>query len=184
MIMSTDERMEKIERQLARMKWFDHCLIACIILCLVVWSIWKIFRPEQVLARSAEKVIRANGFILEDENSKQRAKLAIDENGTSLWIYGDNGKIGLVMDKEGPILSLFDKNSKACAGLMVDNDGPRLSLHDDKGNMRAGLSVLKIGSVLSLCDENARGSGALSVTKDGAGLLLHDKNGRLTWSAP
>jgi hypothetical protein len=182
--MSTDERMEKIECQLVRIRWLNRCLIAFMVLFLLVLFIWKIFRPETAWAQPGEKVVRAKTFILEDENSKRCAKLAIDENGTSLWIYGDNGKIGLVLDEDGPILSLFDKNRKACVVLMVDNDGPRLSLHDDKGNMRAGLSVLKNGSVLSLCDENAMGRGALSVTKDGAGLLLHDKNGGLTFSAP
>jgi len=37
--MSTDGRMAKMEGQLARIRWFNRCLIACIVLSLGVWFI-------------------------------------------------------------------------------------------------------------------------------------------------
>ena len=34
--MSLDKRIEKIERQLVRMRWFNRCLIICIFLSLAI----------------------------------------------------------------------------------------------------------------------------------------------------
>jgi len=91
--MTTDERMGKIEGQLARMRWFNRCLIACIVLSLGVWFILKTFGPEQVWAQSSGKVIRAGSFILEDENGKARAGLSVSKDGPGLVLCDKNSKV-------------------------------------------------------------------------------------------
>jgi hypothetical protein len=43
--MTTDERMEKMERELVRLRWLNRYLIACIVLSLGVWFVYKSFGP-------------------------------------------------------------------------------------------------------------------------------------------
>jgi hypothetical protein len=133
-IMTTDERMEKMEGQLARVRWFNRCLIACIALSLGAWFILKTFGPEQVWAQSGVKEIRATRFIVEDENGKVRASLK--------------------MTKGGPELLLSDENEKVRAMLKIFPGGPGLALFDENDKVRALLSVLEEGTTLLLSDEN------------------------------
>ena len=90
--MTTDERMEKMEGQLVRVRWFNRCLIACIVLSLGVWFILKTFGLETAWAKSGAKEIRANSFVLEDENGKPRALLGVNKDGTGLLLYDENAK--------------------------------------------------------------------------------------------
>ena len=121
--MTTDERMKKMEGQLARVRWFNRCLIVCIVLSLGVWFIWKSFGPKQVWAQSSGKVIRANAFFLEDENGKDGASLVMTDDGPMLGLLDENGqpRILLSMMKGGPCLMLTDKSGKGDVTLNVRN---------------------------------------------------------------
>ncbi|MBU4319971.1 MAG: hypothetical protein Q8N12_08725 [Thermodesulfovibrionales bacterium] len=66
----------------------------------------------------ASAVLGTSGLNLRDESGKPRAVLAFDA------------------DKGEPGLALFSQSGKARALLLVDKDGPALSLRDDKGNQR------------------------------------------------
>jgi len=203
--MTTDERMEKMEGQLARVRWFNRCLIACIVMSLGAWFIVKTFGPETAWAQSGAKVIRATRFVVEDENGKLRAVLEANKNGPSLMLYDENGmtRVGLAAHKGGPKLVLLDENDKLRVALsvlkdgaelslldenrkprtvlsMTDEDGPWLSLLDENGKARAGLGE----SVLSLKDEHDKFRVILGVGKNGPKLALKDENGKLLWSAP
>ncbi|MGB2866765.1 MAG: hypothetical protein WBC05_25765 [Sedimentisphaerales bacterium] len=134
--MTTDERMEKMEGQLARVRWFNRCLIACIVLSLGGWFILKSFGPETAWAQFGAKVIRAGSFILEDENGKARAGLSVLKTGPALQLYDENGKAraSLSVLKTGPGLLLFDENGKNRVMQAVDDkDGPMLALFDKNG---------------------------------------------------
>jgi len=100
-IMSTDGRMEKMEGQLARIRWVNRCLIGCIVVSLGVWFISMAFDRRTVWAKQ---------FIVEDGNGKVLAAL------------------GMRKDKAGPELVLLDENGKVRAVLVVDKDGPRVTL--------------------------------------------------------
>jgi len=162
--MTTDKRIEKMEGQLARMRWFNRCLIACIGLSLGGWFIWKSFGPETAWAKSVVKEIRANKFILEDENGKIRA--------------------GLYINSDGPQFRLWDENGKPRATMSVFKDGPGLRLFDENGKPRAGLVVFMDGPGLRLFDENGKPRAKLGLSTDGTGLVLYDENGKVSWSAP
>ena len=82
--MTTEERLEKMEGQLARVRWFNRCLIACIALSLLVGLPF-------LVAGYGVKEIRANAFILEDENGNERADLAVHEDGPKLGLLDENG---------------------------------------------------------------------------------------------
>lgn len=136
--MTTDERMEKMEGQLARVRWFNRCLIACIVLFLGVWFISKTFGPEKAWGRSGSKEIRANRFILEDENGKIRAGLEMNmKDEPRLSMSDENGEIRamLFVPKEGPILVMSDENGKIRARLAVIKSKPTLSVHDENGKV-------------------------------------------------
>jgi hypothetical protein len=177
--MTTDERLEKVEGQLARVKWFNRCLMACIVLPLVVWFMWRSFRPETAWAQAGVKEIRANGFVVEDENGKTRASLILTESGPQLQLLDENGKsvVLLSVSKEGPSIGLTDENGKPRAVLRVAKDKPSLSLHDENGKERATLMVGIQGPYLTLYDENDKLRADLSVSEGGSSLSLSDENG-------
>jgi hypothetical protein len=183
-IMTTDERIEKMESQLAHVRWFNHILIACIVLSLVVLLIWKTFCPEQAWAQSNGKVIRANSFVLEDENGKMRATLAMTENGPMFSLSDENSKTraALRVAKDIPSLSLHDVDGKERASLMVGKLGPYLTLYDENDKLRADLSVGRDSSSLSLSDENGKERVVLGMF-DEPDLVPFDENGELIWAA-
>lgn len=60
------------------------------------------------------RTVRANRFVLEDENGKPRAGLSAAKNGPILYLSDETGKPRAVLGvaKEGAALSLFDDNGK------------------------------------------------------------------------
>jgi len=162
--MTTDERLQKVEGQLARVRWFNRCLIACIVLSLGVWFILKAFAPETAWAQSGTKEIRANKFVLEDEKGKVRATLAM--TGT------------------GPILWLSDENGKQRATLGAFEVGPVLFLNDETGTTRVSLAAFKEGPALALGSKNGGAAATLNVRENRPSLALYDVNGESIWSAP
>ena len=196
--MTTDERMEKMEGQLARVRWFNRCLIVCIVLSLGAWFILNTFGSERVWSQSGAKEIRANCFILEDENGKRRALLGMGMGGPSLMLLDENGKSRalLAASKDGLELSMYDENGENRAKLIVAKDVLALGLRDENNKLRAMLAVLKdIGPGLSLYDENENlrvqlGKGQTH-TPDGkvtiypeSSLILCGADGKVSWAAP
>ena len=158
--MTSEERIEKIERQLAHMRWFNRALIACIVLSLGLWFIPKTFGPATAWART----LQASSFVLVDENGKPRASLSVLEGG--------------------PALVLNDENGKLSALLEVIKEGPRLLMHDENGKSRVLLLLAREGAGLSLSDENGMTRAGLLMGKNGPKLVLYDENGKSIWSAP
>jgi len=115
-------------------RWINRCLIGCMVLSLGVWFILKTFGPETAWAQSGTKVIRANRFIVEDENGKPRAGLAglKDDSGLGLWSENGEFRVELSVGKYGPALTLIDED-KVLAKLSVSEDGPGLALNDENG---------------------------------------------------
>jgi hypothetical protein len=162
--MTIEERLEVVERELApsrrrtRRMWVALGLAGAV--CAIVWSLTTTTGSAQAQCTSG-KVIRANKFIVEDENGKNRAILCADTEGAGLWLSDENGKYcaELIALKNGSSrLSLSDKNGKALTELLARKDGTELWLKDDFGIPRA----------------------VLAATKDGSGLVLLDKYGKVT----
>jgi hypothetical protein len=157
----------------------------------------KTFTPETAWAGSGVKEIRANRFILEDDNGKTRAMLIVDKDGSALALYDENGKPGasLSLFKKGPMLELYAENGKSRAVLTMIEGWPGLTLHDEKGNRRVLLGMLKDGPGLLLNDENGKPRAKLgtgqATTPDGkvisypeSCLILSGADGKVIWSAP
>lgn len=203
--MTTDERMGKMEKELARVRWFNRCLIGCIVLSLGVCFIWKTLGPETAWAQSRAKEIRASKFILEDPNGKPCATLGYIENkGPALLLLDKNDVVRASLDltPKGPGLELIDENHNTRVqlheGLMLRDEnesprvvlgilgrqGPQLVLIDQNKRPRAGINALKGEPRVWLRDQNGKPRAALTVTEDGPNLSLTDENGKTTWSTP
>ena len=114
--MTTDERIENLEKGLASARRFNRWLLAAVGLALGVCILAGTFGPTMAAAPgggAAVKEVRANRFVLEDENGKGRAVLGVD--------------------KDGPGLGLFDAAGTPRAMLSVDKDGSGLDLLDAAG---------------------------------------------------
>ena len=184
--MTVEERIENLERELARAKHRNRRLTLVGIglvggICAVAWAVTGAESKAQTQpAGGAERVIRAHSFVVEDENGKTRGGLGGFKDGPALSLFGENGKpcAALAVNEKGSLVSLSDENGKPRAWLGAGKDGWGLYLWDENGKPRAGLHAGKDGSAaLSLSDENGKLRALLSVLKDGPGLDLLDENG-------
>lgn len=198
--MTTDERLRKLEGQLARVRLFNRCLIACIGLSLGLWFFWRSFGPETAWAQSVTRVVRANRFVLEDDNAKPRAEFSMGATGPVLMMLAENRAAAIVLSvtKEGQSLVLTDRSGNG-ASLGVSDGRPSLMLRNQKD--RTGIDLIasqgqrelamyesgrpqvllnaKNGSAdLFICDRNGRNRAVLGVDKDQPGLALIDGNGK------
>lgn len=82
--MTTEQRLENIEKELARAKRLNRLLLAVVLLAVVAMSA-GISRREDV--------VRAKGFIVVDENGKIRATLVMLREGPLLGLFDENGKV-------------------------------------------------------------------------------------------
>ena len=177
--MSTEERLEMLERQMSAAKRRNRWMLAAVGLLLGGAIVWLAFRPGTAWAqpnviratpirralaagraprstRSAvPTVIRANQFILQDKGGKVRASLGSGKGGVSLDLFDQRGTARAILsvNKDGPSVNLLDERGKLCAILSVTNHRVGLSLADRNGKLRAWLAVGKNGSSLCLSDE-------------------------------
>ena len=115
--MTTEERLDHLERQLSRANRRNRWLLAGVGLCLGIGLVAWTFRPTAATAQpagAALKVVRATRFVLEDEKGKLRAMLAMDKDGPGLVLYDEKGnmRVLLAMGKDGPGIILCDEKEK------------------------------------------------------------------------
>ena len=109
--MTTEERLEKVERELARAKSRTRWLLIIVVVCLgvgiLVWALG-----------SGAAIITAKAFLVVDSEGRQRA--------------------GLTVTSDGPLLGLTDENETTRAGLSALRDGPMLGFWDENGEVLWG----------------------------------------------
>lgn len=192
--MTTEERLEMLERELARTKKRTRWLLAGTILVLVggIVLCGKAAGTSEAQAQpagGAVKEVRANEFIVVDENGKTRARLGASKDGTVLVMYDENGTgrtwLGAGKYKDDkPGLFLCDDNGEVRAALAVPKEGPGLVMSDKDGTVRAWLAADKDSTGLALCDKNGKLRAWLTTDKDNAGLSLLNEKGKTIWQAP
>ena len=179
--MTTKERLEKLERELARAKRLNRrmvlagagLLLGMFALLLVGRSMTSVAQGQEETAR--KKVIWANEFVLLDDRGRERGRLHMLKNGPSLSLYDEKGgKPRVILSTPG--LMLLDENGKLRVGLAVGDNDPGLMLSDENGKLRTVLAVGKDGQALAMRDENGNPRAGLAVTKDGASLALFDED--------
>ena len=91
-LMTTDQRLEKMEGELARTRWLNRCLVASVLVSLALWGLTQSLGPETAWAQSGTEEIRANGFIVEDANGKTRARLGFLMDAPALELCDEIGQ--------------------------------------------------------------------------------------------
>jgi hypothetical protein len=152
-------------------------------LALGVWILAGTFGPTMAAAPAAGgavKEVRANRFVVEDENGKDRAVLSTTKDGPMLGLYDEKGKfrVGLGVNTGGSMLELSDENGKKRAMLAMTEDGPGMNLFDENGKGGAGLNLTKDGPGLGMLDEKGEVRVLLEAKKDGSSMSLYDDNGK------
>ena len=176
--MTTEQRLEKLERELSRATRCNSWLLAALAVFLGVWVIGESFGPETARAQPAAaafKEIRANRIVVEDKKGKVRVDLSVDKDGPALTLSDDKGNTGvwLNLDKDGPALRLTDDKGNSRVSLNVRKDGTSLALYDEKGQPRAKLGA---GSTSS--------PDGTKTTYPESSLRLFGPKGKMLWSAP
>jgi hypothetical protein len=162
--MTTDERLERLERELSRARSRFHWLVVGAGLCVMSVAVLYAFGQYQttITPRATKagigKEFRANNFVLEDANGRERASLGMDEDGVVLRMRYGNGNIGaaLCLHEEKMVLNLSDNSGKPRAVLGVTKNMPILCLYDEREEARASLVVLADGPHLILYDEKGK----------------------------
>ena len=133
--MTTEERLEQVERELARAKRgmrrgviAGAVLLACLVLAAAQSS------------RPVADVVTAREFVLVDENGTMRAALTTNKTGIVWFALLDDvgARVVLALDKDGPRLTMSDENAKMRAAMCVVKrpsviSGPSIYLYDAEG---------------------------------------------------
>ncbi|MFH1023792.1 MAG: hypothetical protein V1809_10450 [Planctomycetota bacterium] len=183
--MTMEQRLENMERQLARMRRFNCWLLVAVGMVVGGWLALGVgdLRPSTAQAAEGdgkvEKVIRANKFVVEDENGKDRVMLGVIKGGPRLCLLDENSepRAMLFINKVGSGLTLSDENDKERVRIIAIKDGSELLLVDENGKIRSALVAFKDRSALSLRDENGKTRAILNVGKDILSLGLLDEKG-------
>jgi len=87
--MTTEERLEKLEREMSRAKhrkrWLRMVLWLCLVAGLVVWASGYVGKA------------RVNRVVLKDVQGQDRAELLVTEDGSNMTVDGNRGDLGLVV---------------------------------------------------------------------------------------
>lgn len=182
--MTTEERLEKLERELAaaqrRNRWMLGGGILFILGCMV--CLYTVMNGKIHV-----NTISAKMLIVEDEKGEGRACLAGSKYGPTLLMYDENYECRLdigVTDFGGPHVYLRDEKGRNRAELSSAKDGPRLNLYDENGKNRATLVMFKVGPGLVLMDEKGMTRAELAASKIGPRLTLFDENQKAIWGTP
>ena len=158
--MSTEERLERLERLHRRMKQAGAVV--------VVLAAALLLMGQAVPKKSVE----ANEFILKNTEGKVLARLDLKDGGPRLLLLDQNGEGRAMLSVIGgkPALDMFDASGKARADLVVEADGPRILLFN--GNEKGVPAMAATSNWLALYNTNETGA---RVT--GSGLEMFGKNG-------
>ena len=157
MSMTTEERLDKLERKYRRLLLAGGGLVAVLVTAFLLGATSQDVKDE----------IRAHSFVVVDKHLKVRAMLRAGKSSPSLILYDEKERPGIMlgMDKHGEDweLKLFDKNER----IRFWADTTDLVMYNKNGRPSVGITS-RIGQ---------RG-------KPGANLTLFDDNGKSIWSAP
>ncbi len=162
--MTTDERLERLERELALSKRNNRWLLATVATIILLVILARTFSGTENTAQaqgkgSNPKVVVANEFVLEDEMGRRRAVLEAHKGRALLAMMDENGKIRISLDalNSEPGLSLFGEEFDVRAMFGMQEKAPGLILWDESNNPRFVLVLdKKLGSTLKIMGEKGK----------------------------
>ena len=139
--MDLNHRIDRLERENRRMKRFG---LAVLVVVGLVVSLGQATPPPEV--------VRAEKFVLVDQNGKQRATLGIENGGPAL-VLGDTRGRGVVQLQvpqipDKPSLYLRDPSQSASVEMAMTMNGPVLHLTDQTG-IRVRLAANELNAPLA-----------------------------------
>jgi hypothetical protein len=162
-----EERLVKLEHTTRRYRIvltsLGLVIVACAAVCLGLGSVGRALAQK---TGEASRTIRANEFVLEDENGHTRAMLRMTASGPMLALYdeGFNPHIVLQAAKGGSALILMDENGKPRISLNANvTAGPGLALRDGDGVYRVIVA---------------------NTVESGPGITLYNRKASRIWGAP
>lgn len=207
--MTTEDRLEKLELELATAKRANRWLLTIMgfaVVGLALAGMWtkSIAIAQDQRTAATQKIVSANMFSLVDDNGKVCAILGATKDGPGLALYDQNDKVRvqlevrrgtpalclndanekhavmLIAAKDGAGLNLYSESGQGDATLNVTKDGPAVLLTDGDGKTRAWLRSIKGGpAMMKLYDQNGKTRAGLSVTKDGSAFAMFDESAKL-----
>jgi hypothetical protein len=147
------QRVERLERQNRRFK-VTGSLVGAVVAAVAILG----------QARSTDRVIEAQRFVIKDSSNRPRGVLAALSDGS--------------------VLSLYDRDGRGRASLTVAGDGTaRLGFFDKGGKGRIVVDLAKDGdSMVGFYGPDAKARGQVRVTPDGtADLGFFDNDGNPIW---
>jgi hypothetical protein len=190
--MTTEERLEKLEKELAgaktcraeKFEMVDSAGAVRAALRMAENGTGPTLRLYDQKGRICADLSLGEGPMLElkDHNGRERVEVREDGGGPRLMLFDQKrgGSVMLSADCVGQALNLTDQNGKLRAGLMVLADGrPSLELADQNGETRV-MVVLDpaLGPQLRLCGQDGKVRAGLAVGPPGWPILsLQHQNG-------
>jgi hypothetical protein len=155
--MSTEERLERLEREVLiakrRTRWLLVAVGVVVVGLALTWALANTTATAQAQgARVVPQEIRAKEFILEDWKGKVRLRLHMMNKTPGMSLYEENGQNTVELSSGG--LALLDETGKIRAVLVATRGGGTdLILNDENGNTRATLSADRHEGSLTVGDE-------------------------------
>jgi hypothetical protein len=183
--MTIEERLANLELQLGRVRRRNHWYLGMIVVLaggLIVPMISDTTNPRAMAqAPGTAKEIRANKFVLVDQNGKTRASLEINELGPTLALKDGKGKDRVLLSvwkESSPCLHLIDDNGIYRVSLSAAA-GSDLILRDEKSYPSFVVSSYGTGCEITMAEATGQFSSTFFVKDIGAKLSIdHLKSGR------
>jgi len=130
---TTEERLKKLEKELAEGRRLTGWMLGALGLSLGAWVAIGAFKPGTARAqpaRAALKEVRANRFIVMNDKGEATAMLFASDDTVGLSITSQKDKIRALfgIGKDGCGVYLYDEKGEARARLAVDKHGWRRPL--------------------------------------------------------
>jgi hypothetical protein len=208
MTVTSEQRIEKLEQQIHRMRRASMLVAAAflggVLLCVGLLAVGR----ARAQSATGTKAVEATTFRLVDAQGRPCGKLDAATGSPSLSFLDSRGNVRMLLtpssviftnerdsvasalsydDGVGPSLVLIGTAGKvmATAALVPEAQWRGLSLFDSQGNVRAELSLGERGRPkLCLYDERSTIRAAVALFGDGPRIGLADGKGTTIWSAP
>ena len=205
--MTNEQRFERLERELelARRRsrhWILGLGLGAGLLVLPTISAGLTgAAPGRATAmQNGDKIVRANEFVLEDDQGRVRARLTVSGPTAELILFDENGLLGAALEADQGNSALFLTHPHKAGAIRMQVVGDRASMTLSGGgaeqpSARADLTVASKSAALSLHDDSGRVRAILgrveTTTAEGqpvsypeSSLLLLGPDGKVTWKAP
>jgi hypothetical protein len=182
--MTTEERIEKLERSVRQQRRVMVGICSLAFLCLAVWLLVRVARQGQTpAAAGADRVVRARELILIDESGAVRARMGMEKGEGGGWprltFYNWRGDaiVELSTTATLPSLTLSGAGRRAAVLSAAGTEGgnPGLELYGDEGGEKTTLGLPYQG--LKYYDANEQERAALEVGILGPTLVFSNPEG-------